>query len=107
MATTAAPSTMPALRTASSGPGRPRVPDAGGGRVACVVAEVPRLAAEGALNAVGQAGVATVEDLTKDEGQHLDDLARNALLGSSGGEVLDRDRYVADLAAHRPGDFQD
>jgi hypothetical protein len=47
---------------------------------------------EGALNAVGQAGVAAVEDLTEDEGQHLDDVTRDALLGSSGGEVLDRDR---------------
>ena len=88
-------------------PGGPRVPDAGGGRVACVVAEVPRLAAEGTLHAVGHAGVAAVEDLTEDEGQHLDELARNALLGSGRGEVLDRDRDVADLAAHRPGDFQD
>ena len=54
--------------------------------------EVPRLAAEGPLNAVGQAGVAAVGDLTEDEGQRLDDLARNALVGGSGGEVLDRDR---------------
>src|ERR1700754_1507592 len=51
---------------------RPRLPEAGGGRVACVFAEVPRLAAEGALDAVGEAGVAAVEDLAEDEGQHLD-----------------------------------
>jgi len=49
----------------------------------------------------------TISEFSPDEGQHLDDLARNALLGSSGGEVLGRDRYVADLAAHRPGDFLD
>src|SRR5688500_9889285 len=94
-------------RVTSCGPGGCRVPDAGGGRVACVVAEVPRLAAEGALNAVAQSGIATIEDLTEDEGQHLDDLARNALAGRSGGEGLDRDRRVADLAADRPGDLED
>jgi hypothetical protein len=40
-----------------------------------------RVAVLGALNAVGRAGVAAVEDLTEDEGEHLDDLARNALAG--------------------------
>jgi hypothetical protein len=80
------------IRITSGGPGGRRVPDAGGGRVACVVAEVPRPATEGALHAVGRAGVAAVEDLTEDEAQPFDDRARNALLGRRGGEVLDRDR---------------
>ena len=49
--------------------------DAGGRGVARVVGEVARLAAEGALHAVGQVGVAAVEDLAEQVGEELDDLA--------------------------------
>src|ERR671914_2372167 len=91
----------------SSGPAGARGPDAGGGRGACVVAEVAWLAAEGALNAVGQVGVAAVEDLAEQVGEQVDPLVRHALLGGSGAELGDGDGHVADLAAHRLGDLPD
>jgi hypothetical protein len=53
----------------SGGPYGLRVPDAGGGGGACVVAEVAGLAAERSLYAVGEVGVATVEDLGEQVGE--------------------------------------
>ena len=59
------------------------VPDAGGGGVSCVVAEVPRLPPERALDPVGQVGVAPVEHLAEQVGQQVDDVGRQPCAASS------------------------
>ncbi len=52
-------------------------------------------------------GVAAVEDLAEQAAEQVDDLARHTLFGGNGRVLLDRDRYVPDLATGRPGDLFD
>jgi hypothetical protein len=67
-------------------------------------AEVARLAAERALHAVGEVGVAPVQDLAEEVREQLDELAGQVLIRGSR-EVVDRDRHVADFPAGRLGDL--
>src|ERR687897_309285 len=79
-----------AVTSPSIGSGRAhrRVPHARRGGPAYVLGEVPGLAPEGLLHAVGEAGVAPVEDLAVQVGEQVDLLLRHAQSGRLGGVLL-------------------
>jgi hypothetical protein len=97
----------------SDQPGRGRlrdragIPDPRGRRLAGVVGEVPRLAAERPLDAVGELGVAPVEDLGEQVAQQAGDVVRHAMIGERRPVVVDRHRDEPQVPAGRPADLLD
>src|SRR5215216_2517951 len=71
-----------------------QVPCAAGGGVPGEVGEVLGRAAQGALDAVGDTGVAAVENLAEQVRQQLDNIGGHAVGEGSGSMLLDGHRLV-------------
>jgi hypothetical protein len=84
-----------------------RLPGAGRGGVAGKVGEVAWRAPESALDAVGEVGVAAVEDLAEQVAQEFSGVRGDALGGERRDEGLDGDRLVAQVSAAGACDLLD